>query len=87
MASPLTLYLFTTIAADWGISMRIWLIGSGCAESSIKSEIGNICYTSVCTCVCVCVCVCVVMVVMVVKLLLERFEFRGKEEEGVQRSK
>ena len=40
-----------------------------------------------CVRVCVCVCVCVVMVVMVVKLLLERFEFRGKEEEGVQRSK
>ena len=53
LTSPLTLYLFTTMDGDWGISRRLWLIGSDCRESSITPEIGNICsYTSVCTCVC-----------------------------------
>lgn len=46
------LYLFATVSGDWGISRRLWLIGSDCGERSIMPEIRNICsYTSVCTCV------------------------------------
>lgn len=63
MTSPLTLYLFTTMAADWGISRRLWLIGSDCTERSITPEIGNICsHTSVR----------MVLLQMAVQLLLKR---------------
>lgn len=65
------LYLFATVSGDWGISRRLWLIGSDCGERSITPEIRNTCsYTSVCTCV----------VAMAAQFSLERVFFRGEQE-------
>lgn len=70
------LYLFATVSGDWGISSRLWLIGSDCGERSITPEIRNTCsYTSVCTCV----------VAMAVQFSLEKV-FLGVECGGCEAS-
>ncbi len=71
LASPLTLYLFTTVAGDWGISRRLRLIGSDCEKrGALRLKLET--YVALPHCVCVCVCVCVKTAAMVVQLSLER---------------